>query len=420
MSEAHHLASERPGLHGVEPVQRPIPRVAIEAFCETPELALVLRRAAQDRHLAKAHLGVHMGGIAAAVAAYGERATPGLILAETRLFGADLLHALEQLAAVCDARARVIVIGHTNDIGIYRELIRQGVSDYLVAPLEPATLIESVARLYADPEAPPIGRTVAFAGARGGAGSSTVAHNVAWCISEHLNEDATILDLDLPFGTGGLDFNQDPAQGLADALLAPERVDDVLLDRLTVECTDRLTLLAAPATLDRDYMIEPETYEAVVDAVRRTVPCMILDLPHVWTAWSRKLLVGADEIVVTATPDLASLRNAKNLLDVLAAARPGDAPAHLVINQVGVAGRPEIPVRDFAETVGREPALILPFDPALFGAAANNGQMLGQIDGSARAATGLRHLAAVVSGRGAALQPARPASLLRRFLGRKG
>lgn len=400
-------------------VIRPVPRIAIQAFCETPEVGVTLQRAAQDRRLTKAHLTVHMGGIGAAISHYQDTPTPSLIIVESRLGGGDLLAALERLAVVCDAGTRVIVVGHANDIGLYRELIRQGVSDYIVAPLDPIQVVESVSNLYADPEAPPIGRTIAFTGARGGTGASTIAHNTAWCISEHLNEDVTILDLDLAFGTGGLDFNQDPAQGVADALYAPERLDDVLLERLLVRCTDHLSLFAAPATLDRDYAIDPEAYQTVLDVVRQTVPCVVLDLPHVWSSWTRKLLLDADEIVITATPDLASLRNAKNMLDTLAAARPNDAPPHIVLNQVGVSRRPEIPVRDFAEALGREPALVLPFDAQLFGTAANNGQMIEEVDPRAKAAQGLRHLAGAVSGRAMPARGPRAASLLARLMGRR-
>ena len=80
-----------------------------------------------------------------------------------------------------------------------------------------------------------------------------------------------------------------------------------------------------------------------------------------------------------ATPDLASLRNAKNIIELIKSARPNDAPPRLVINQVGVPKRPEIPAKDFAETMGVDPVAVLPFDPALFGQAANNGQMLIEI-----------------------------------------
>jgi pilus assembly protein CpaE len=95
----------------------------------------------------------------------------------------------------------VVVVGRVNDVELYRELMRRGVSEYLVAPLNPLHLIEVISGLYLDPGCSPIGRVVAFVGARGGVGSSTIAHNVGWCIAEELHINTTIVDLDLPFGT---------------------------------------------------------------------------------------------------------------------------------------------------------------------------------------------------------------------------
>ena len=179
--------------------------------------------------------------------------------------------------------------------------------------------------LYLDPGASPIGRVIAFMSARGGAGSSTIAHNVGWCIAEEFSIHTTIVDFDLPFGTTGLDFNDESGQGVAEALTAPERLDDVLLDRLLMKRGEHLSLFTAPAALDRDYDAVPEAYESVIDAVRQTTPCVIVDLPHVWTPWVRSCLIAADEIVLVATPDLASLRNAKNMIELVRNARPNDA-----------------------------------------------------------------------------------------------
>src|SRR4029077_1300607 len=310
---------------------------------------------------------------------FSRNQTANLLIVETRGQGTAVLKELEQLANVCDETTKVIVIGRVNDVQLYRELTRRGVSEYLVAPLNPLHLIETIANLYVNPKAPPIGRVVVFAGARGGAGASTLAHNVAWYIAEGLKIDTAIIDFDLPFGTAGLNFNEDPGQGVADALAAPERLDDVLLDRLLIKCGDHLSLFAAPALLDRDYEVDASAYEMVIDQVRASTPCVIVDLPHAWSAWARNTLGSADEIVIVATPELASLRNTKNMIDVLKARRANDAVPKLVINQIGIAKKPEIPIKEFAAAVGCEPSLVLPFDAQLFGTAANNGQMLAEI-----------------------------------------
>ncbi|MAM95127.1 AAA family ATPase [Parvibaculum sp.] len=400
-------------------VLKPVPRITIHAFCEQPGTGSAIQRASEDRRLAKAHLTVHMGGIPGAIENYQQTATPNLIMVETRIGGPELFNQLGALAEVCDAGTKVVVIGHMNDVSLYREMIRQGVNEYLVAPLRPLGVIEAISRLYVDPDAPPIGRTIAFIGAKGGTGSSTIAHNIGWCISSSMNEDVVITDMDLPFGTAGLDFNQDPAQGIADALTAPERMDDVLLDRLLVKCSDKLSLFAAPAVLDRDFEMDADSCETVLDIVREGVPCVVVDLPHVWAPWTKKVLLAADEIVITATPDLASLRNAKNILDLTRQARPNDNAAHIVLNQVGMPKRPEIPVKDFAEAVGGDATLILPFNPGLFGTAANNGQMIEEIEPKGKAAEGFRFLAQQLCGREARAPKAAKSSLFS-FLSRKG
>jgi pilus assembly protein CpaE len=384
---------------GAAPHERPVPRISIHAFCEFPDTGAALQRAGADRRLSKAHLTVQLGGLQAAVEHYAGQVTPNLLIVETRLQGQTALEELDRLAEVCDPSTKVVVIGRVNDVELYRELMRRGASEYLVAPVNPLHLIEVISGLYLDPEAAPIGRVVAFVSARGGVGASTLAHNTGWCVAEGLKINTTIIDLDLPHGTAGLNFNEETGQGVADALSAPERLDDVLLDRLLIKRGEHLSLFTAPAVLERDYDAPHEAYDSVIDAVRQSTPCVIVDLPATWTPWMRQTLIGCDEIVIVATPDLASLRNAKNMVDILKAARANDAPPKLVLNQVGMPKRPEIPAKDFAETMGIQPSLIIPFDPALFGTAANNGQMLLEVQPKSPVSDSIRRLAEIVTGR---------------------
>ncbi len=384
---------------GAAPHERPVPRISIQAFCEFPDTGAAIQRAAADRRLAKAHVTVQLGGLQAAVEHHSGNVTPNLLIVETRLQGKTAVEEIDRLADVCDPATKVVVVGRVNDVELYRELMRRGVSEYLVAPLNPLHLIEVISGLYLDPEASPIGRVVTFVGARGGTGSSTLAHNVGWCIAERLKINTTIVDLDMPFGTMGLDFNEEPSQGVADALSAPERLDDVLLDRLLLKVTDHLSLFASPAIVDRNYDAEATAYEAVLDAVRRVTPCVVIDLPHIWSPWVRQTLLASDDIVIVATPDLASLRTGKSFIDLIKLNRPNDPPPKLVINQAGVPKRPEIPVKDFAQTIGITPSLVLPFEPGLYGAASNNGQMLMEVQPKSATAEGIRTLAELVTGR---------------------
>jgi pilus assembly protein CpaE len=377
----------------------PAPRVSVQAFCENVDTAAAIQAAGEDRRMAKAHLRIQMGGLTAATEAYQSSPTPNVIILESESRSEEILSGLDQLANYCDAGTRLIVIGRMNDVALYRDLVRRGVSDYLISPVGVLQIVRAVCGLFAAPDAKPVGRVVAVVGAKGGVGASTIAHNIAFSIARDLKLDAVVTDLDLAFGTAGLDFNQDPPQGVAEAVFSPDRIDIAFVDRLLAKCADHLNLLAAPATLDRVYDFGADAFDAIFDSLRATVPCVVLDVPHQWTGWTRQTLIGADEILIVAAPDLANLRNSKNIYDLLKAARPNDHHPRYCLNQVGVPKRPEIKAADFAKALDAEPMAIIPFEPQLFGAAANNGQMIAEISSGHRTAEIFRQLAQTLTGR---------------------
>lgn len=378
---------------------RPIPRVSIQAFCETEAVAKPIERAGEDRRMSKAHLKVHMGGLETAVDFYQTAPTPNLVILESRREPRELIDSLRQLADVCDPTTKVVVIGHYNDVWLYRELIKFGISEYIVAPVSLADIIGVISSIFVNPDAEPLGRTIAFIGAKGGVGSSTVAHNVGWSISTLFKSEVVVADLDLPFGTANINFDQDPAQGIAEAVFSPERIDEVYLDRLLAQCSENLSLLAAPSTLDRIYDFDPDAFTQIIEIAQRSAPSVVLDIPHGWNGWTKNTLVQADEIVITATPELANLRNTKNLVDMLKKLRPNDAAPKLVLNQCGVPKRPEITPADFAEPLGIQPLAVIPFDPLFFGNAANNGRMLGEMDPKNPTVAMISEMAHVLTGR---------------------
>ncbi|WP_288429031.1 CpaE family protein [uncultured Agrobacterium sp.] len=381
---------------------RPLPRISIHAFCESEGMQRIMERLASDRRMNKVSLRVTNGEIEAAASMFSSTATPNLIVLETNRDPSTLLDDLAPLAEVCDPTTRVIIIGRHNDISLYRELIRNGISEYLVAPVKMPDLLASIAAIFVDPEAEPLGRNIAFIGAKGGVGSSTIAHNCAFGISTLFSTETILADLDLPFGTANIDFDQDPAQGIAEAVFSPDRLDEVFLDRLLTKCSEHLSLLAAPSLLDRGYDFDRGAFQPLLEILQRSAPVAVLDIPHVWSDWTQTVLAEADEVVITAVPDLANLRNTKNLLDALRKLRPNDKVPHLVLNQVGMAKRPEIVPADFFEPLEIEPVAIIPFDVQLFGNAANSGRMISEIDAKSPVAETFSQLSHILTGRSSA------------------
>ncbi len=356
-----------------------LPRVSVQAFCEGMDFGEVMGEVAEDRRLVKVHCKVQMGGVPAAIEAYRDSPTPNVLIVEIHGPAPQIMAQLQELAAVCEADTRVVVVGQVNDIGLYRTLMGHGVSDYLTLPLSALDMVRALSGLFNAEEAKAVGRVIAVLGARGGVGSSTVAHNLAFAMARDLETETCLVDMDLAFGTGGLNFNQDPIQGVADAVATPERLDAAMLDRLFVPCAPRLNLLGAPATLDQTYDFLPDQFMQLLDVLRASLPVTVLDVPHQWTGWTRRIVASADDILIVMTPDLASLRNSRNLIDALRALRPNDSPPQFMINMAGVPKKPEIKTAELTKAIGRDIAATLAFDPAVFGTAANNGQMLAEI-----------------------------------------
>lgn len=399
---------------------RPLPRISVHAFCESEAMLRAVERCGQDRRMSKVSLRISSASIAAAANMFASAPTPNLLILETSAEPGGIMAELAPLAEVCDPSTKVIVVGRYNDIQLYREMIRNGISEYMVGPVGMSDLLAAMAAIFVDPEAEPLGKTVAFVGAKGGCGSSTIAHNCAWDVSNLFQTEVVLADLDLPFGTANIDFDQDPPQGISEAVYAPERLDEVFLDRLLTKCSEHLSLLAAPSMLDRAYDLDRGSFQPILELLQRSAPVAVLDVPHVWSDWTRQVLAEADEVVLTAVPDLANLRNAKNMFDALKKLRPNDKAPHLVLNQVGVPKRPEISPDDFCDPLETRPVAVIPFDAQLFGTAANSGRMIGELDRNSPTAETFAQLAHLVTGRATVKKP-RKAGLGRvlELLGRK-
>jgi pilus assembly protein CpaE len=375
-----------------------VPRIDLHIYCDNQQTGQVLQAAVADRRMSRAHVTVQLGGIVAASQVYQTQPTPNVLVVESHSGHEQLMAELSRLAEVCQANTKVVVIGHVNDVLLYRELIKAGIAEYVVAPISPVGFIDLIANLYVDPSAAPLGRVVSFVGAKGGVGSSTIAHNLAWATSQRQGVDTIITDLDLAFGTASLNFNQDGAGGMLEALNQPDRLDSTLVERMMTKLGNKLSLLNGPGSVERDINIEAHAIETILSVVRSSAPLVMVDVPNMWAPWIKQTLLNSDEIIITATPELPSLRNAKNLMDLLKAARTNDRPPRLIINQVGVPKRPEIAPAEFAKALGVTPLAIIPHDPAAFGLAQGNGQMLHEVAPKSKAAEVINSIAGIIAG----------------------
>src|SRR5690349_1149904 len=106
-------------------------RMNAHCFIGTGETRLLVERAFADHRLCKVVPSFVTGGFAEATARYAQEMSPPLIVIESD-DGDDPVALADALSQVCDAGSNLILLGTTNDIDIYRALMRHGIAEYLI------------------------------------------------------------------------------------------------------------------------------------------------------------------------------------------------------------------------------------------------------------------------------------------------
>ena len=359
---------------------------------------------------------IGQGGIAAAAQTIDAAAPPGLLLIDIS-DNEDPLSAMDALAEICPPATRVVTVGTSNDIMLYRRLLAMGVVDYLHKPISSEALYEALlqasrpAERAAPAAAAKEARVIALIGARGGVGTTTLAAGIGWCLSEQHQQRVALLDLDLQFGNLALGLDLEPGRGLREALEHPERIDSLFLSGAMSGTSERLRILSAEEALDDHPLLDPSAVDPLLAALNDDFDCVIVDLPRALDGMARRLLARAETTVIVTDLSLAAMRDTHRLINLMAVLRPGTTPL-LLANRIGILSRGEIGRAEFEKSIGRKIDYLVPYDAKAASAMAEHGKALPAAARSSKAAAELRRVAATLSG--GAVQP--PRSLLKRWL----
>jgi pilus assembly protein CpaE len=361
------------------------------------------------------HATVLHGGVETALRALSESPPPTVLLVDLSDTN-EPLAAMDELAGLCPQTVKVLAIGNTNDIVLYRELIGMGVVDYLMKPVPGDALRAALQRAARTDEAPRANpakkaRVIALIGARGGVGATTVAIGAGWCMAHEQNLHVALLDLDLHFGNLALSLDLEPGRGLREALEHPERTDGLLIAGAMTGSDARFRVLAAEEALETEPRVEPDAVDALLGALNPDFDCVVVDLPRRLDGTTRRLLAIADVVALVTDMSLPGMRDTMRLLAFVRALRP-DGTALVIASRVG-GGRGEIPRADFERGIGGSIDEIIPFDAKAAAAIAESGKPLPQAVKSGKATAELSKIGRRFSGRSIE----RPRSLLRRLMG---
>ncbi len=368
------------------------------------------------RELVIPRAAVRKGTIRTAIEALGQQRSPKILIVD--LSGSELpLSDVNELAEVCEPGVTVIAIGDRNDVGLFRELLNSGISDYLVKPLS-APLVQRSLLSTVDGEARGrqtnrLGRLVAVVGTRGGVGTTLLATSLAWTIANDRRRRVALVDLDLQFGSVALALDLEPTHGLREALENASRVDSLYIDRTMARYSDTLFVLSAEEEIGDGFDLDPAALELLVTELRNKYHYLIADLPEPGSPMARAVVRSATHLVLVTDLSLAGMRDT---LRISQAALQDNASCQLTVvaNRVGEHRAGEIAVAEFERAIARPIDVMIPFDAKTVAAAMNVGRPVSRDRGRVTAA--IERVADRLTGAAGR----RDGGLLGRLLQRKG
>ncbi len=341
---------------------------------------------------------VQRGNIRQATRALGEQRSPRLLVVD--LSGVELpLSAVNELAEVCEPGVTLIAIGERNDVGLFRDLMANGVSDYLVKPITAPLLHKSLRNVMdskaSGPQTQRRGRLIAVVGSRGGVGATMLATSIGWYIAQRRRRRVALFDLDLHQGTMALALDLEPNRGIRDALQHPERIDGLFLERAMIRHSDTLYVLSGEEAFGDPITLDPTWYDLIVQEMREKYHYVIVDVPRGISPIYHCTVQHASSIILVTDLSVAGMRDTLRHITLMSAINTS-CQVTIVVNRVSNQADGNLRIKEFQAALGRRCDFMIPWDPQTVAGAMNAGKPAA--DGRGKIAASIQHIAEHVAG----------------------
>ena len=268
--------------------------------------------------------------------------TPALILLDIMLPKVDGYQVATKIRTEEGSGAHVPIIMLTAEREVEQKVkgLRAGADDYLIKPFHPAELLARIKSLLARfaPRdllvgRPPMGHVLAFYGAKGGVGTTTIAINAAIALHRELGRKVVLVDANLQFGDHRvfLDLGLD-RRSIIDIVTAPS-IDLDLVRQVLVHHDSGIDLLLAPPSPETAELVTEEHMPQILENLRSLYDYVILDIDKRLDEINLKILDQADQFFVVMTADLSCLKNVRLVLETIGHLGVEPGKVHLVLNR---------------------------------------------------------------------------------------
>lgn len=344
-----------------------LPAASVHVFSAEEHTQDIVASLSGDWRFGRVTLERKGATIEEAITLYEQNASPTVIIVQTNDTGDGFRDKLARLAEHCTEGTSALVIGPVNDVQLYRTLTAIGVSDYLVHPVSLYDMAEAISRTLLSMLGATHAKLIAVVGAKGGAGTTNIAHLAATMAAEVLGQKTVLIDAAAGHSTLWAQFGFSPTGTLVEAAKAAIDRDHDTLSRILMAVSENLTFLNTGAEPLLDDTSKKKLFEMLLERMLGQYPVVIADLSATSPSIQAHVLARANHALIVTTPTVNALSLTRTLIKEVLAMRGQDGEAlRLVVNRRGEMPSFEVPEKDISDAVGFPVAATLPYAPRLF------------------------------------------------------
>ncbi len=247
-----------------------------------------------------------------------EGTSPDFIIVDIRTDQSGGMATIERLHA-SNGQAGIFAVAQAADPELILQAMRAGANEFFAWPPPDETFHGAIRRTAARREttqgARPAATTLVFFGAKGGAGTTTVAVNCGVELARLGKRATVIVDLKPGLGEVGLFLGVRPRFSVLDAIDNLHRLDREFLRELVTKHKSGLEILAGSEQFDRPGAADGGAIEELFRLLTRQYEYIVVDAGSQINSCTVAALFAADTMYLVANPDVPSVRNAQRLLD---------------------------------------------------------------------------------------------------------
>ncbi|MBR1733968.1 MAG: AAA family ATPase, partial [Alphaproteobacteria bacterium] len=269
----------------------------------------------------------------------------------------------------------IIVTGTRNDVGLFRDLMNMGVSDYIAKPLSQTILKKAVEECINNKKivVEKSGKLINVISSVGGAGATTIATNIAWLLANVNFKRTVLMDMDFLFGTANLLIDLKAENAYLDIIESPDKIDDYFVETILKKSSNRLYYLGGLCDLVRGIVVDLKAFDALVNIIKKQFNYVVVDSQREVSGVTKVGMNRTETFIIVIEMSLASAQNTARLLEFFNTDQSGKKIL-IVANKVGMSSNGALSKEAFERVIGRKINYSIPFDEVSTLASANIGQ----------------------------------------------